>query len=111
MRIARLDRPARIPPSWAMPIAAFIVEQVYKKHGVELEFTSGREGRHGRGSQHFKDLAFDARVWNLGDDEVVWRQVADEIADRLGKDFDVVLHGKDDPPPHLHVEFDPKDPL
>ena len=80
--------------------------QVYSGTDQDLVVTSGDEGHrgdevHSRGSLHYDELALDLRIWNL-DDPV---RVADQLAAKLGRDFDVVYGPSHDT--HIHVEYDP----
>lgn len=84
-------------------IAMLAAESVALRHGQELVVTSGIDGSHSRGSEHYKGDAFDMRTWWWGAAEQ--RVVANDLADALGTDFDVILEGN-----HIHVEYDPKDP-
>jgi hypothetical protein len=85
----------------AINVAAFI----YEKHGYELVVTSVTDGQHMQGSLHDKGLAADLRISNIKVPDVV-EAIAEELRAALGKQFDVVLETD-----HLHVEFDPKDPV
>lgn len=82
-------------------IAMLAAESVALRHGQELVVTSGIDGSHSRGSEHYKGDAFDMRIWFFADP----RAVRDDLAVALGTDFDVILEGN-----HIHVEYDPKDP-
>jgi len=89
-------------------LAMKIVDDVYKdviSSGATI--TSVVDGTHGRGSFHYKGLAFDVRTRN-DDNPIQWdvtvkNRLVDEIRNRLNDEFDVVLE-KD----HIHVEWDPK---
>ena len=69
----------------------------------EMVITSCTDGKEWRTpqSKHRTGHAFDIRIRDLPDS--AWRTLAAQIAEALGKEFDVVLE-KD----HIHVEFDPK---
>lgn len=77
--------------------------------------TSGfRPQSPGGSSLHVKGRAMDVRTKHLNEGQL--RQFAEMVKVRLGPDFDVVIEGPfatdpkmKDRPPHLHVEFDPKE--
>lgn len=73
----------------------------YGEFQVQLTWTSGSEGAHGKGSLHFAGYAVDLSTHNL-DDEQAARATA-ILSDSLGRDFDVVTERT-----HIHVEFQPK---
>jgi hypothetical protein len=85
-------------------LALTIADGVYQRQGVELEITSIVDGKHSRGSLHYVGMAADLRTRTLpaGTAPLVARQ----LRAALGDDYDVVLEDT-----HLHVEFQPKDPL
>ena len=84
-------------------LAVVIADQVYGAHGEpELVVTSGTEGTHSPGSLHYVGLAVDLR---LPSDRTKCLAIRNELAERLGADFDVVLEDS-----HLHVEVQPKQP-
>ena len=66
--------------------------------------TSANDSRHGDASLHYKDRAFDIRIYNITGrvhhEAELWAQ---RLAKALGDGYDVVKE-KD----HIHVEFDPK---
>ena len=86
--------------------ALFAIEranEVYAAHGEpELVITSGTEGTHSHGSLHYVGLAVDLRLPN---DRTKCGAIKQELANRLGEDFDVVLEAS-----HFHVESQPKQP-
>lgn len=81
-------------------IAVQIAESIAVRHGQELVVTSGIDGSHSRGSEHYKGDAFDMRIWFFADP----RAVRDDLAAAMGADFDVILERD-----HIHVEYDPKE--
>lgn len=92
--------------SWRMFHAAIVVENAYKRRGIEAVITSASDGKHSALSKHYPENnasgmveALDFRTWHLTDP---W-SVRAEIATELGSDYDVVLESD-----HLHVEYDPK---
>ena len=86
--------------SWRMWTAAIKAEPLWRKRGAELVITSGSDGKHGQNSLHYKGLALDFRIWNLGGAE---SDVLPELKAALGPEYDVVLEGD-----HFHVEYDPE---
>lgn len=67
--------------------------------------TSANDSKHGDASLHYKNLAFDIRIYNITGkvhhEAELW---AERLAVALGPEYDVVLE-KD----HLHIEFDPEE--
>ena len=64
--------------------------------------TSANDGKHMAGSLHYKNRAFDVRIWNILDDTAeAW---VGRLKAMLGKDYDIVLE-KD----HIHLEYQPKE--
>jgi hypothetical protein len=69
--------------------------------------TSGNDGKHMNGSLHAKNRAIDFRGNNIKPS--VGSKFRDDVAARLGKDYDVIFEVFMDPSNnHLHVEYDPK---
>ena len=86
---------------WTIGHIIHIADQVYQAHGEnELVVTSGTEGTHSPGSLHYLGLAVDLR---LPDDRANCLAIRNELANRLGADFDVVLEAN-----HFHIECQPK---
>lgn len=71
--------------------------------------TSGNDSRHMRGSRHYDDEAFDLRGNNI--DAATARRIRDDLAGRLGGDYQVIYETFPDAPAnnHIHVEYDPPD--
>ena len=74
-----------------------IARRVGAIEGEELIITSTYEGSHSEGSLHYANLAVDIRRYKKG------RDVRDELSNRFGMDYDVVLVSD-----HIHIEYDPK---
>lgn len=87
-----------------MVLAFYIIAEVYREFGVECVITSGIEGTHSLGSEHYKGDALDFRTRDATKTQAFG--IAEEVKKRLGDHFDVVLEGN-----HLHVEYDPKTPF
>ena len=67
--------------------------------------TSANDSRHSDNSLHYKNQAFDIRIYNIvGDVQHEAKLWAKRIQEVLGRDYDVVYE-KD----HIHVEYDPWD--
>ena len=66
--------------------------------------TSANDSRHGDNSLHYKNQAFDIRIYNIvGDIRYEAKRWAERLQQVLGSDYDVVYELD-----HIHVEFDPK---
>ena len=69
--------------------------------------TSANDSKHGELSLHYKNRAFDIRIYNITGkvhfEAELW---AARLALALGEEYDVVKE-KD----HIHIEWDPKDPF
>lgn len=80
-------------------LAVIVANDVYKEHGAHLTITAGMDGKHMHGSKHYSGMAIDLRIWNIREK----REIARQIGDRLGGDYDVVLEAD-----HIHIEYHPK---
>ena len=66
--------------------------------------TSANDSRHLDHSLHYKNQAFDIRIYNIiGDIHHEAKLWAKRLQQALGSDYDVVYE-----PDHIHVEYDPK---
>ena len=66
--------------------------------------TSANDSRHGDNSLHYKNQAFDIRIYNIaGDIHYEAKRWAERLQQVFGSDYDVVYELD-----HIHVEFDPK---
>ena len=66
--------------------------------------TSANDSRHGDNSLHYKNQAFDIRIYNIvGDVHYEAKLWAERLQQALGSDYDVVYENT-----HIHVEYDPK---
>lgn len=76
-------------------------------NGPTPVITSGNDGRHRDGSFHYQELAIDLRANNISDS--LAQSIADDLARRLGADFDVIFERFPNNPAndHIHIEFDP----
>jgi hypothetical protein len=83
-------------------------EAIYAKHNQDLVVTAGTEAFsgnnliHSAGSLHPFGRALDFRHRFFTLEEKL--KVSVELKDKLGEDYDVVLHGS-----HFHIEYDPKE--
>ena len=65
--------------------------------------TSANDSRHHDDSLHYKDRAFDIRIFNIiGDVHREAKDWAVRLQEALGPDYDVIYESN-----HIHVEFDP----
>lgn len=88
-----------------MIIACAKAAVIWAKHGKELTVTDAVCPR--KSGFHPKGRACDYRVNRFAKPlQMVLRQ---ELANALGNDYDVILHGKGSSI-HIHVEFDPTNP-
>ena len=76
-------------------------EYTFQAHGYSCVCTAGTDGKHMEGSLHYKARAVDLRSRHVAADALP--KIVDELKERLGKDFDVILEGD-----HVHAEHDPK---
>ena len=76
-------------------------EYTFQAHGYSCVCTAGTDGKHMEGSLHYKARAVDLRSRHVAADALP--KIVDELKERLGKDFDVIVEGD-----HLHLEHDPK---
>ena len=67
--------------------------------------TSANDSTHMDGSLHYKNKAFDIRIWNVtGPGRDMSRGWVEKIKLALGDAYDVVLETD-----HIHLEYDPKE--
>jgi hypothetical protein len=85
-----------------LAIALLMANEVYQKYGHEMVITSIKDGKHMDGSKHYIGAGADLRIKNFNRVPTVMA-VMDEIREKVGADFDVVLESD-----HIHIEFDPK---
>jgi hypothetical protein len=68
--------------------------------------TSANDSIHHPESLHYKNLAYDIRIWNIiGAVKAEARSWAERMQVALGDDYDVLLERD-----HIHVEYDPEEP-
>jgi len=79
-----------------------VVERVWREldNYDNCVLTSGTEGQHSRGSEHYKGDAADFRVWGWNDAERA--EAAERLRGYLSEEFEVFDEGN-----HIHVGFDP----
>lgn len=82
-------------------LAVIVANEVYALHGHNLVITSIADGKHGAGSYHGLGWAIDTRTSYFEEGEA--NIVAEEIAERLGDFYDVIVEID-----HIHIEFDAK---
>lgn len=81
-------------------IALMVSERACAKYNVDCVLTSAVDGKHSRGSLHYKGIAIDIRTRDLVERDK--QGLAQLIAESLGPSYDVVLE-----PTHIHIEYDP----
>lgn len=96
-----------------LALALVVIESVcYRLFGNAWDptLTACVDGTHHPSSCHYKGLAFDMRSHDLPAQYhlEILRQA---LQDALGPDFDVILEDAGTENEHIHLEFDPKDPL
>jgi len=87
-------------------LAIMVAEGIWLKHDIELVITSGIEGKHTRGSEHYSGAAVDIRMNNVP--QILRESVVHLVANSLGDDYDVLWEGAGTLGEHLHIEYDPK---
>jgi len=95
-------------PVMAICFASQVAESVFTKYNYGYIITSVNDGKHSEGSKHYTNEAIDIRTKHLPDDGVLKKQVASEIKEALGEDFDVILESLGGQSEHIHCEYDPK---
>lgn len=81
-------------------IAIMVAEGVHREHGEDMRITSITDGLHMSGSYHNTGEAVDIGL-PVGVPHKAG-EIRDEIAQRLGSDYDVILESD-----HIHIEHDP----
>ncbi len=92
-------------------LLARIIFRIYQKYGAIPAVTSANDSKHAPDSWHYKDLAWDWRIWGVDNpktpiDEV--KQAADEIrqaAQNIDYHYDVI-YGDPQHLDHIHTEYD-----
>lgn len=82
-------------------LAMIVSEQVYNQHGYTYIVTSLLDGKHSVTSLHYSGCAVDSRTRHIEPEHR--KVIADQIRDKLTKDYDVVLELS-----HLHIEYQPR---
>lgn len=75
---------------------------VYQKYGVVPVITSANDSKHSQNSLHYKNLAWDLRVWGLPDPQAVVKELI-AILNVKYDDYDVIFEND-----HIHIEWDKK---
>jgi hypothetical protein len=83
-----------------------IVQSVYHHYGQDCVITTGMDGTHSHGSEHYTGLALDYRLHNVP--QATRELIVAQVRESLGPDFDVIWEALGTPNEHLHVEYDPK---
>lgn len=79
-------------------IALKVAFDLYSDLGKQLVVTSTNDGKHKTNSKHYKDQAFDTRVWGLTETER--QRIVKDAQDLLGKEYFVL-----DEINHLHFQY------
>lgn len=79
-----------------MVIGLMVANGVYIAHGKDMVITSALDGKHS-----YAGCAVDLRTNYFTKSTAI--KVRDEIKERLGIDFDVILESD-----HLHIEYQPR---
>ncbi len=87
-----------------MVLAAIVVNDLYKKRGLECVVTSANDSKHMVNSKHYKGNALDFRTHyrELNNLEIGLR---DEIRECLGSEYVVLLEGVGTPNEHMHIQY------
>ena len=87
-----------------MSIALMVVEDEFKKQGLDTVVTAGTNGVHKENSLHYIGRALDFRTKHAAG---IMRGIAANIAKRLHPiGFDVIFEAQGTDNEHLHVELD-----
>jgi len=86
---------------WRIGYVLAFADAIWKKHGRDLAWTAGKDGKHKVGSLHYLGRAADLRTRYFSAMEA--EEVAVELRKIISRDYDVVVHST-----HIHVEYDPK---
>lgn len=81
-----------------------VVYNVYHKHFVIPTITSANDGEHIETSLHYKNLAWDLRIWGLNNVQEVADELRLALKDESG--YWQVVYGDTHHLNHIHVEFD-----
>jgi len=87
-----------------MAIAWTIVVAIFERHGVTARLSSGVDGKHMRGSSHYRGHAVDISKRDVPSQ--AYAQLGQAMTEALGDEFDVI-----EEPSHWHIQFRPKIPL
>jgi len=80
--------------------ARMVAAHIWKRYGQELVITSGSEGKHSKGSSHYRGEAEDYRTRYF--DPLSVQGIADELQDALGDEYQVIVETT-----HIHVQWKP----
>ena len=82
-------------------------EVLYNLHSRRLTVTSLNDGKHGKRSLHFRNMAVDIRTKNLNGS--IKGGIFRTLRRRLDpKGFDTLFEYEGTPNEHFHIEYDPK---
>lgn len=90
---------------------ARIVSSTLQKYGVIPTVTSANDSKHAANSWHYKDLAWDWRIWGVDDPKTPINEVQ-EAVDELRHELQAidyhydVIYGDKEHLDHIHTEYD-----
>lgn len=93
---------AHFYPEMIAVINAFRATSPQFSDGV-MWITSANDSKHKDGSLHYKNRAFDIRIFNVIGGHPVTRVWCEKARLILGINYDIILETD-----HIHVEYDPK---
>lgn len=96
---------AVVPTTPEMRYAAQVIANVWQRYGFTATLTSGLDGEHREDSLHYSGMATDWRTKNLPVDKK--QKMIAEVADILGRGYQVLFEYAGTPNEHMHVEYDP----
>jgi hypothetical protein len=97
---------ARLGPGPGVTMIFIAISELGNEFDLHIEITSGREGKHMRGSIHLVDMAFDYKFYSVSANKLI--EYGALLKDRLGDDYDISVTTSKR---IIHIEYQPKDPL
>ena len=102
MATIKLKATVKVPRT--VVIACAVVNAATKLDLADMLITSGNDSQHMAGSKHYSDEALDFRTKHLTKSDKY--ALVDEVRNRLGADYDVILEFEGGANEHLHIEWD-----
>ena len=87
-----------------MAFAWAIIISIFERHDCVARLSSGVEGKHTRGSSHYRGCAFDVSKKDVP--STAFPSINAAMKDALGDDFDAIEEST-----HWHIQFKPKMPI